>query len=82
MSAKALFEVLDKHLAGSRVSYDSELRLMPEDAYIKHVTEVLTEGEGKLTRPQATAQWRLVCVCLSLCIGLCVCVCACMCVSV
>ena len=32
---------------------------MPEDRYIKHVTEVLTEGEGKLTKPQAQAQWQL-----------------------
>jgi hypothetical protein len=29
---------------------------MPEDAYIKHVTETLLEGEGRLTKA-AQLQW-------------------------
>ena len=35
---------MEKTVAGSRVSYEAELRMMPEDKYVKHVTEVLTEG--------------------------------------
>ena len=67
VSSKNLFETLDRHMAGSRVSFDADMKMMPEDAFIKHATEVVTEGEGKLTRPQAAAQWWLVCVYLCVC---------------
>ena len=30
-----------------------EAELTPEDKYVKHVTEVLTEGRAKMTCPQA-----------------------------
>ena len=54
-----LFMTLEKKVAGSRVSHDAELRLMPEDAYLRHATETLTEQEGRLTGSQAAAQWIL-----------------------
>ena len=57
MPKNVLFKAMEKAVAGMRVSWDSEFQMMPEDKYIKHVTETLTEGEGKLTRPQAEAQW-------------------------
>lgn len=53
-----LFSTLEKTVATSRVMYDTKHRFMPEDAYVKHVTEVLLEGEGRLTKAQATLQWQ------------------------
>ena len=52
-----LFSTLEKTVATSRVMYDTKHRFMPEDTYVKHVTEVLLEGEGRLTKAQATLQW-------------------------
>ena len=49
-------------MAGSRVSHDSDMKMMVEDAYTKFVTETLTEQEGRLTGAQAAAQWFLACV--------------------
>ena len=51
--------VLEKKVAGSRVSRDAELKMMTEDAYLKHATELLTEQEGRLTGSQAASQWLL-----------------------
>lgn len=48
--------MLEKVTATSRVMYDTRHRFMPEDAYIKHATEVLLEGEGRLTKAQAALQ--------------------------
>ncbi|CAE7788534.1 unnamed protein product [Symbiodinium sp. CCMP2592] len=52
-----LFQSMEKSVAGSRVSHDAEYKYMPEDLYTKHVTEVITEQEGRLTGAQAAAQW-------------------------
>ena len=54
-----LFMTLEKKVAGNRVSHDAELRLMLEDAYLKHAAETLTEQEGRLMGSQAAAQWLL-----------------------
>eukprot|EP00435_Cladocopium_sp_Y103_P041584 s774_g11.t1 len=52
-----LFQSLEKHIATSRVMFDSEMVFMTEDYWIKHATETLTELQGRLTAPQAQAQW-------------------------
>lgn len=56
VNKSTLFTTLEKTTATSRVTYDTELKFMPEDAYIKHVTETLLEGEGRLTKA-AQLQW-------------------------
>ena len=59
----ALFDALEKISTTNRIEYDAELEMMPEGMYVKHVTKVLTEMQGKLTRLQAANQW---CPCLHL----------------
>lgn len=39
--------------------FDTEMEMLPKDAYVKHVTEVLTEKQGRMTAAQADAQWCL-----------------------
>jgi len=41
VNKSTLFTTLEKTTATSRVMYDTELKFMPEDAYIKHVAETL-----------------------------------------
>ena len=54
-----LFQSLEKHIATTRVSFDSEMVMMTEDYWVKHATETLTELQGRLTAPQAHAKWCL-----------------------
>ena len=60
-----LFSCLEQTSATSRVQFGTECQMMPEDVYIKHATETLSEGEGRLTKAQANIQWFLdICFCI------------------
>lgn len=58
-SKSLLFSSLESSSATSRVQFGTECQMMPEDVYVKHVTEKLSEGEGRLTKVQANIQWYL-----------------------
>ena len=54
-----LLQSLEKHVATSRVMFNTEMVMMTEGYWVKHATETLTELQGRLTAFQAQAKWFL-----------------------
>ncbi|CAJ1382744.1 unnamed protein product [Effrenium voratum] len=57
VNSSTLFQSLETMVAGSRITFQTECEMMPEDMYLRYATEVLTEMNGRLTRAQAVSQW-------------------------